>query len=369
MAPMDKPDDLLARATAGEELPVDSSSIEKTLTELWRTKKDGDSAVTRAALWNVVAHTTTSAHQSQASEVLSRASAAVPQRTIIIRADPAAPAEMTSWISANCHLIGEGKQVCSEEIAIVAGGERVQRVPPLVAALLIPDMPLALWWMGDLPDGNAAYVESLLEPADRLIVDSAWFDSPADLALVARLAANTTTLPADLNWIRLDEWRAAAAAVFDPPAMRPRLKQIRAVKIVANGQITPYFGDQIESLYFASWLSVQLGHEVGEEGKVEGAAGAIDYRFETRPAPRVDGIATIEISFTDGGSSLIQRDGQRGVITTNVGGIVSVPDGITRTLARQTHELIVRQLKQPEGDRMLLKVLPLAARLARRIAA
>jgi len=361
-------DDLLAKATSGEELPVDASSIEKTLAELWRNKKEGDTAVTRAALWNVVAHTTSPEHQSQASEVLSLASAAVPQRTIVIRADPSAPTEMTSWISANCHLVGEGKQVCSEEIAIVAGGERVPRVPPLVAALLIPDMPVAVWWMGDLPDAGGTYVESLLEPADRLIVDSAWFDKPADLELVASVAAHTTTLPADLNWIRLDEWRAAAAAVFDPPAMRPRLQEIRAVKIVANGQITPYFGDQVESLLFASWLSSQIGHEVDEDGKVEGGAGSIDYRFETRPAPRVDGIARIEISFADGCTSYIQRDTARGVITTNVGGIVSVPDGITRTLARRTHELIVRQLKQPEGDRMLLKVLPVATRMARRVA-
>ena len=73
------------------------------------------------------------------------AAAAVPQRTIIVRADPDAEAELSSWISANCHIGGDGKRVCSEEIAIVAGGTRVTRVPPLVNALLIPDMPVALW--------------------------------------------------------------------------------------------------------------------------------------------------------------------------------------------------------------------------------
>ncbi|HEX3108351.1 MAG TPA: glucose-6-phosphate dehydrogenase assembly protein OpcA, partial [Thermoanaerobaculia bacterium] len=184
--------------TSGEDVKVDSATIEETLAELWRVeKKDHDNAVTRAALWNVVAHSATPEHHTEASEVLGKASIAVPQRTIVVRSNPAAEAEMTSWISANCHLVGGGKQVCSEEINIVAGGDRIHRVPPVVSALLIPDMPVAFWWIGDLPNEHEEYVELLLEPADRLIVDSVYFDSPADLALVSRIAEQTSTSPAD----------------------------------------------------------------------------------------------------------------------------------------------------------------------------
>src|ERR1051325_11712623 len=213
------------------ERPVDVAQIERSLAELWRNEQDGNAAVTRAALWNVVAHTSTSEHQAQPTQVLSRASAAVPQRSIVIHADAAAPPQIQSWISANCHLVGGGKQVCSEEIAIVAGGDRIHRVPPLVNALLLPDMPVAVWWMGDLPNEHEDYVLSLLEPADRLIVDSAFFDSAGDLELVSRVAGETTTIPADLNWIRLEEWRAATASVFDPPHMRNRLGAIRRVRV------------------------------------------------------------------------------------------------------------------------------------------
>ncbi|HEY8130414.1 MAG TPA: hypothetical protein VII12_00870, partial [Thermoanaerobaculia bacterium] len=88
-------------------VPVDPNSIEKCLAELWRSSKEvADEALTRAALWNVVAHTCTTELQTQASEVLGRASGAVPQRTIIIRASSADPAEIQSWISANCHQVG-----------------------------------------------------------------------------------------------------------------------------------------------------------------------------------------------------------------------------------------------------------------------
>src|SRR5262245_40760313 len=224
---------------------VDVTAIEKSLSELWRgEQKEGDHATRRAALWNVVAHTSSSAHHATASETLCRAAVTVPQRTIVVRANPNADPDLASWISANCHRIGAGQQVCSEEIAIVAGGEYIHRVPPVVNALLIPDMPVAVWWIGDLPNEHEAYVESLLEPADRLIIDSVHFDSPADLALVSRVAEQTTTAPADLNWVRLEEWRAATASVFDPPAMRERLPGIKRVRVTSAAR-SDYFGQSV----------------------------------------------------------------------------------------------------------------------------
>ena len=349
---------------------VDVGKIEKSLADLWRTENEKDEhAVTRAALWNVVAHTSTSELHARASETLSQASAAVPQRTIVVRSNPAAEPEMTSWISANCHRIGGDKQVCSEEIAIVAGGDRIHRVPPLVRALLLPDMPVAVWWLGDLPNEHEDYVESLLEPADRLIVDSVHFDSPADLSVVARVAAQTTTTPADLNWVRLEEWRAATASIFDPAHMRSRLATVARVRVIAATGESDFFGHSIESLLYASWLSAQLEHHVDREGRVEGASGAIDYRFERRrQSNEVGGISLVEITFEDGSVATITRDRELCVLTTNVDGVVSTPDSVTRTLAQQTAELITRQLKRPEGDRILAKVLPIAARLAKRVA-
>lgn len=341
------------------ERPVDVAQIEKSLAELWRGQKDGDDAITRAALWNVVAHTSSSEHHAQATEVLGRASAAVPQRSIVIQADAAAPPAMSSWISANCHIVGGGKQMCSEEIAIVAGGDRINRVPPLVNALLLPDMPVAVWWMGDLPNEHEEYVETLLEPADRLIVDSSCFDSPLDLELVSRVAARTTTIPADLNWVRLEEWRAATASVFDPPHMRSRLSMIRRVRVIAGAKEENFFGDAIESLLYAAWLMAQVGEEAEE---------SIDYRFERRmQSGDVGQIAFAEIVFEDGSCASISRDRERGVLMTNVDGTVSRPESVTRTIEKRTETLIVRQLKQSSGDRVLVRALPLAAKLAKRL--
>jgi glucose-6-phosphate dehydrogenase assembly protein OpcA len=363
----------LDRAAAGEELPVDYTSIEKSLAELWRGQKaDDEHAVTRAALWNVVAHTSSTQEHANASEVLGRASIAVPQRTIVVRANPAADPHMASWISANCHMIGGGKQVCSEEISIVAGGDRIHRVPPLVNALLIPDMPVAVWWIGDLPGEHENYVESLLEPADRLIVDSVHFDAAADLALISRIAERTTTAPADLNWVRLEEWRTATASVFDAPALRSRLRSIRRVRLIAGTSTDgdgAFFGELVESLFYASWLSTQAGHQVDRDGRVEGPSGQIEYRFERRnQTTDVGGIAFAEILFDDGTSASISRDRDRGILTANVDGTVSTPESVTRAMGRGTDDLIVRMLKRPEADRVFVKVISVAARMAKRLA-
>jgi glucose-6-phosphate dehydrogenase assembly protein OpcA len=352
---------------AAADVRVDVNAIEKSLSELWRGQQEGDDAVTRAALWNVVAHTQSGELHALASETLGRASAAIPQRTIVVRANPAAAPELESWISANCHMIGGGKQVCSEEINIVAGGDRIHRVPPVVNALLIPDMPVAFWWLGDLPNEHEAYVELLLEAADRLIVDSVHFDSPADLALIARVAERTFTSPADLNWGRLEEWRAATASIFDPPSMRGRLAAIRRVRVIAGSSNHDFFGESIESLLYASWLSAQLGHTVESSGAVESGAGTIDYTFEKRyQSADVGAIALVEISFEDGTCASITRDRDRGVLVANVDGSVLV-QSVTRTLNQRLDELIVRQLKRSDSDRVFRRVLPIALKLAKRV--
>ena len=351
------------------EVGVDYASIEKSLADLWRAENQSDEhAVTRAALWNVVAHTATQKDQSYASEVLSAAAAVVPQRTIVIRSDAEQPEDIAAWISANCHLVGGEKQVCSEEITIVAGGKAVHRVSPLVSALLIPDMPVAFWWLGDLPS-DESYVEFLLAPADRLIVDSSHFGSVSDLVLLSRIARKTGTAPADLNWVRLEEWRAAAAAMFDPAPARARLKTIRRVRIVGTAT-TRTFGDMAESVLFAAWLSAQAGHSVDDEGRVQSASGAVEYSLTAETRERDFGsLCHVEIEFADGKTATIDRDDERHVLTASLDGKEHTLNCVTRMRSQDVQNLIVRQLKRPEADRVFVRTIAIAAKLAPRLAA
>lgn len=330
------------------DLQVDVASIEKQLAQLWRQEKqDSATPMTKAALWNVVAHTWTSEQHAHVTDILSRASAKVPQRTIVVQAGPDGKAGIASWISANCHLIAGGRQVCSEEVSIVASGHLVDRVPPLVRALLLPDMPVALWWVGDLPDDRREYASALLEPADRLIYDSSFFDGRSDLDVVWHIAERTTTAPADLTWARIEEWRAATAALFDPASMRDRLSRIRTVRVYSGGGAT--FGELSEAVLYVSWLTAQTGRDVDFDFIREGG--------ET-------GIVAVEIHFDDASIAVLRGDRNRRVVLSNTDGTETSLDCVTRSLARDEEDLIVRLLKRPEADRVYLKALDVARRVA-----
>jgi glucose-6-phosphate dehydrogenase assembly protein OpcA len=339
------------RAIDGEDVRVNAKTIEMRLADIWRQEQENEEhAVTRAALWNVVAHTWNADEHARATDVLARASVSVPQRTIVIRADPGGKSELSSWISANCHIVGGGRQVCSEEVNIVAAGERVQHVPPLVQSLLLPDMPVAMWWLGDLPHDHHDYVWSLLDPADRLIVDSSHFDSLADLELVSRIAEETITAPADLNWVRLDEWRAATAAVFDPAPMRERLRTIRSVRLhCGRGSL---FGEMAEALLYVGWISAQT---------------AGDIPFELVGDGRGAGLRSAELHFHDGTGAMIRRDPDRGVVVTTSGGTEAGHDAVTRSPVKAIEHLVVRLLQRPEADAVYVKALRAALSLAGRI--
>jgi glucose-6-phosphate dehydrogenase assembly protein OpcA len=342
----------------GQELPIDFSAIEKSLAELWRGDKDSESAVMHAALWNVVAHTSNSSDHSRASETLGRVSESVPQRAIIIRADLKAASDISSWISANCHRVGGEQQICCEEVSIVAGGARVRHIPPLVSALLIPDMPVAVWWVGDLPNDQHAYVETLLDPADRLIVDSSSFDSIADLVWLREISQRTFTAPADLNWVRLEDLRLATASLFDSPQMRARLLTMNRLRVTAVAGANKLFGDSIESLYYAAWLVAQVTPDRLDQ---------IRCQFSVEPGDDTGAITQVLIGFEDGSEGSIRRDPRRRILIATIDGRTQTFDCVTRLLGRGSHELIVRQLKRPEADRVFVKALPIATELASRI--
>lgn len=357
----------MSGALGGEDLRVDFEAIEKSLAEIWRTgSEDPDQVITRAALWNVVAHTDNDRDKSFADEVLAQVSAAVPQRTIVVRANPAADPEIAAWISANCHLLGGEKQVCSEEISIVAGGERIYYVPPLVVALLIPELPVATWWVGELPHDREDYVEALLDPANRFILDSVHFDAVEDLILFSRICSKSNTYPADLNWERLEEWRIATASVFDPFFMRQKLRSFRSVRIVSAISDEPLFGHTVESVLYAAWLAVQLGYQVDREGYAHGPEGRVDFRFERRrQSSDIGAVTFVEVQFNDGSSLRIERNREHGTLEVDVDGIPESAATVTRMMPRDPRQLLVRQLSHAADDAIFRRVLAPATLLAR----
>ena len=213
----------------------------------------------RAMVVNLVAH----ADRRAAAEEMANQVAAVaeqhPSRAIVVASEPAAgPQGLDIYVWAHCHAAAVERLVCFEGVEILARGPAVERLPAIVASLLLRDLPVVLWWPGDLPVGTPLF-EHLLASTDRLVVDSAAARDPGEL--LQRLVAlgqpeRCPCTVSDLNWQRLTTWRELTAQLFDPPDCRAYLARLSRVRLeLAGGAGQP--GDA-QALLLVGWLATRL---------------------------------------------------------------------------------------------------------------
>ena len=60
--------------------------------------------------------------------------------------------EIRAWVTAHCQLRGGEKAVCSEQLAFLINPPNPSLVRNTVFAHLDSDLPLVLWWRGELSD-------------------------------------------------------------------------------------------------------------------------------------------------------------------------------------------------------------------------
>jgi glucose-6-phosphate dehydrogenase assembly protein OpcA len=166
-------------------------------------------------------------------------------------------------LQMHCHLPlpGEAQQVTYEQILIRARGDADRRLASAVIPLLLPDLPVFLWWT-ETPPVDAPIFDELLGLVDRLIVDSGDFARPdrtlARLHAIAR-AGHGRYGVTDFNWTRITPWRELVMQFFDVPAWRPFLDTITGIRV---GFAVDADGREIhpsQALLFIGWLASRLG--------------------------------------------------------------------------------------------------------------
>lgn len=258
----------------GEAKPTDLENIEKGVTALWQTAtkaKDEDNdgnepaqtPVMRACVLNLVIFTEDEEGLEQATEIVARLTWAYPCRAIVLVARPDRSADtMNAWISAHCQLPDpKGNKVCCEQITVEGSSLASERLASMVLPLLVPDLPVVVWWPGD-PALEGPFFERLMDTSDRLIVDSRRFENPVRsftrLAQLSEMRFRGVAI-SDLNWARLTPWRRLVAQFFDAPEMMPYLSHVDKITIdyeAPNDSNTPNFS---EALLLVGWLGHQLG--------------------------------------------------------------------------------------------------------------
>ncbi len=218
---------------------MELSGVERALAEL----RGGDSlGSVRATTLNLVI-TCSSDEDAEATErVLEGIGGSRPLRAIVINPTGGTP---KARVSSACWT-GGGQQVCTERITI--HGARAA-LPSAVLALLVADLPVFLWWQGQIPDPTDPVLEELVETATRVIVDS----DQAGIAAVRSIESMTAGL-ADLAWVRTNPWREAIAAMFDAPRQRRALDHLVGLEVT---------GPVNQAGLLAGWLRSRLDRQIG----------------------------------------------------------------------------------------------------------
>jgi glucose-6-phosphate dehydrogenase assembly protein OpcA len=252
---------------------VDAARLERELSVMWAEASaggDGRAGVVRACVLNLVVYAEGPEEREEVNALLDEVIERHPCRAVVLVADrESQEPRLEAYVSTRCQLSSRGgKQVCGEQITIEAGGAVVESAATAVAPLLVPDVPVFLWWK-DIPHYEDKLFNRLAEMADRVVIDSASFDNPhfdlARLAEILRERAGSLRLT-DLNWGRLTSWRSLVASFWDVPDYRPALSRIERVEIVYDppdrspGDLAP------KALLAAAWLATCLGWQLDPDG-------------------------------------------------------------------------------------------------------
>jgi glucose-6-phosphate dehydrogenase assembly protein OpcA len=329
--------------TLGKDIGVNISAIEKELAGLWRSASK-DKQVTRACSWNLVVHCGGSDDTifDLAKKIVDDAVRHVPSRTLMIKPRPYATGkEIEAWVSANCQIApGGGKLLCTEEITIESRGkEGGEHIPSLIRALLVPDVPTALWWAGPPPTDPSA-VRILLSGVDRLVFDTAMLSSDGGLSRLAHVGGLLNgLLLTDLNWLRTGSLRSVLASLFDAPIGAEPLQRLKRVRIECTPQGLP------AAKLLVGWLASRLAW--GAPERME--PGQLSWRLPVRGdgGVRVD-VETSKVTTTrDSGLKAIHLEtnqGERFSLVDAGGGSVEAASPNMAARVLQAAELPIEQL-------------------------
>ncbi len=257
----------------GTPVPVTIDYVDAQLTQLWRNvaeaaqAKGGVSAVTMAQVLNLILKADSLVATNEYIADINNITGSHPARVVAIAVDPDDSAmPVQAWVSIHCQMPPSGgKQVCAEQIFVSGGSDAVRQIPAAVIPLLLPELPVFLWWPKGSPFDDYLF-RQLEDSLDRLIVDSANFENPegtlakmstriknASASLMPKLACT------DMNWGRITRWRELIAQFFDGATLRPYLDCINQVTIDFALSKHGVPANRAQALLLAGWLASRLG--------------------------------------------------------------------------------------------------------------
>lgn len=251
-------------ATSADQLAL--RDIESTLRQLWHESTGDDHPATQVRTLNLAVFVPADQHTPALERTINELAIQYPGRTITMVAHPE-PQGAYAQASLACRIGESDKHLCGEQITLRSGDGGTPLVST-TAALLLPGLPVFVWWVGDPPIDTPLF-DTLTELADRVLVDAhTWQHHHATLRTLANVVAHTPRIACtDVLWTTLTPWRQAVAQCFDLPASQPHLFRLEHITIMhgRNGQ------DHLAAQLLVGWLGSRLGWQVEGNGTLRRA--------------------------------------------------------------------------------------------------
>ncbi len=268
--------------------------LERELRDLWVTAP-GEAPRSRVCLMNLVVATSSGEIADRYTPVVDEVTSSLPSRAIVVALDADAPTRpLEGAVSAVC-TPGDGGPVCSERIRLTACGSVCARVASAVEALVVPEIPTTLVWLGPVHVDDDVFT-AMAERAQRVVLDSE-YTSAGSLLELERWSRGDTGRPAfaDMAWTRIAPWQELCARFFD----EPRTSHAAGVTRVALAQASER-GAKLgsEGALLLGWLATRLGWRAARMGgalrmrRVDGH----DVQLQVSAVPRPEGVAPAAIA-------------------------------------------------------------------------
>lgn len=358
------------------EIPL--TDVERSLSTLWQETSRSDA---HASAFTLVAFCATPDELPRARAALPAVVSSHPCRTVTIACYPGDPPSITA--RAGLHVdTRAGLAPVGEDLDLDVRGAARAWIPATLARVRHGDVPLYVWWVGDLPDNDRLF-DHFLEMADVAVVHTSDMDL-RDLEALTRMLAlsNGEYVIADLTWMRLRTWQEFTARFFDDPDARAKLPSLRELSVkLAPGSREPE-ATSTQAALFAGWCCEVLGWSTAApvwtvEGHIATATltnrtgHAVTVRFETVEKEGVypGAIHRVELVGDDARFEVCRAVDDACVLcwSAEVPGVV-VPSQCVRIGAPEEPKMLTRTLEAPRRDPLFERSLAAAARLVGPIA-
>jgi glucose-6-phosphate dehydrogenase assembly protein OpcA len=347
--------------------------VEREVARLWEeeAKKSGTA---RIELLTVVALVSEPALLERAQSVLSAVVKRLPSRTIVAVWREGAQPSLTA--EAELHHATPGGAACGDAITLEAIGDAREWLPGNADRLALSDLPVCVWWVGDLPDHDDLF-DRMVVNADVVIVNSQEMDL-RDLEKLSGIAARCRGryALADLAWARLRWVQDLVARFFDDEQGRKCLASLERIEM----EFSPREGEKDAAStrcgLLLGWLAYVLELPVDAplwkrgDTWAEVKLGKVLVRFDQRPQEgvRPGGLVRLAMICKEGRFEIQRTEDPQAFRWSREVPDVQTPAQILRVRSLDEPTLLLRCLERPKRDPLLEKSLDVGHRIVRPVA-